>query len=124
MATATRSESTSNLNFTRHHAHRAVCFLDIAGYLNVVMAGRFWESRRPHRSDFHHGSSDDVVAPHESQKLVDLLESDGLDGVLDLAFGGERHDLAEVRIVAPEGPMEGLLARHAREERDVDAITN
>src|SRR6516225_8740289 len=75
-----------------------------------------------HRSEFHHGSSDDVVAPHEIQKLVDLLETDGLDGVLDLAFGGERHDLAEVRIVAPEGPMEGLLARHPREERDVDAI--
>src|SRR5215813_2016588 len=75
-------------------------------------------------SELHHRPADDVVASQEVQIFVDLLKADGLDGMLDLAFSGERHDLAQVRVIAPERPMKGLLARHARKERDVDAIAD
>src|SRR5262249_40761906 len=37
---------------------------------------------------------------------------------------GERHDLAKVRVVAPEGTMERLLARNPGEQRNVDTITD
>src|SRR5262245_18605772 len=75
-------------------------------------------------SERHRRPADDPIVPQEIEIFVDLVETDGLDGVLDLAFSGERHDLAQVRVVAPEGPMKRLLARHPREQRDVDAIAN
>src|SRR5262249_3565461 len=75
-------------------------------------------------SELHHRPADDLIVPLEIEIFVDLVETDGLDGVLDLAFSGERHDLAQVRVVAPEGPMKRLLARHPRDQRDVDAIGN
>ena len=78
----------------------------------------------PQRSELHYRSADDAVTSEEVQIFVDLFEADSLDGMLDLSFGGERHDLAEICVVTPEGPMKGLLSRHAREQRDVDAVAN
>ena len=34
--------------------------------------------------------------------LVDTLELEDVERVLDLALGGERRDLADVHIIAPE----------------------
>src|SRR5262245_36478481 len=68
------------------------------------------------RSHTHHRPADDVAGAQLVEVFVDLIESDGLDRVLDLPFGGECHDFAEVRVVAPERPVKGLLARHSREE--------
>src|SRR5215471_13231430 len=76
------------------------------------------------RSKTHHRPADDVTRSQHVEVFVDLIKTDGLDCVLDLPFGGEGHDLAEVRIVAPKRPMKGLLARHPREQRDVNAIAD
>src|SRR5262249_60233577 len=94
----------------------------------VGAAGRWWTpvlDRPPSQgSEPHHRPADHVVASQKVQIFVDLLKADGLDGMLDLAFSGERHDLAQVRVIGPEGPMKGLLARHARKERHVDRIAH
>src|SRR5262245_14285019 len=76
------------------------------------------------RSNIHHRPADDVARSQLVEVFVDLIESDGLDRVLDLPFGGERDDFAEVRVVAPERSVKGLLARHPREERNVNAIAD
>src|SRR5262245_38057019 len=41
-----------------------------------------------------------------------------------VALSSERHDLAQVCVVAPVRAVEGLFARNAREQRDIDAITD
>src|SRR5262245_60756902 len=76
------------------------------------------------QSKAHDRPADNVAGSQPLEVFVDLIETDDRDGVLDLASGGEGHDLAEVGIVAPERPMKGLLARHPREERDVNAIAD
>ena len=99
---------------------------------HVAERGRYWlnatgpgdDPVAPQLSELHYRSADDAVTSEEVQIFVDLFEADSLDGMLDLSFGGERHDLAEICVVTPEGPMKGLLSRHSREQRDVDAIAD
>src|SRR5262249_31761074 len=76
------------------------------------------------RTNTHHRPADNVARSQLVEVFVDLIEADVRDRVLDLPFGGEGHDLAEVRVVAPERPVKSLLARHPREERDVNAIAD
>src|SRR5215468_6797384 len=94
--------------------------------MGIGMAARLPGAIQPpsQGSELHYGPADDLIVPLEIDIFIDLVETDGLDGVLDLAFGGERHDFTQVRVVAPEGAMKRLLARHPREQRDVDAVAN
>src|SRR5262245_43143295 len=67
------------------------------------------------RSNTHHRPADNVARSQQIEVFVDLTNTAGLVSVPDLTVGGEGHDLADVRIVAPERPMKGLLTRHPRE---------
>src|SRR5262249_57730655 len=76
------------------------------------------------RSNTHYRPADDFARSQLVEVFVDLIETDGLNRVLDLAFGGEGHDLAEVRIVAPERSVKCLRARYPRKERNINAIAD
>src|SRR6516165_2449274 len=71
-----------------------------------------------------HCPADNVSRPEQVDGLVDLIERDGLDRVADLSSSSKRHDLAQVGIAAPERAVEGLFARNAREQRDVEAVAD
>src|SRR5262249_26361397 len=56
----------------------------------------------PGGSERHHRAADNLARPEELEIFVELVEGDGLDGVADLAFRSQDHDLAEVGVVPPE----------------------
>src|SRR5262245_9311481 len=74
------------------------------------------------RSKLDHRPPDNFSRPEQVNRLVDLIERDGLDRVADLALSGKRHDLAQVGITDPERAVEGLFLRHPREQLNLDAI--
>src|SRR5262245_30447511 len=76
------------------------------------------------RLELDHCPADNFSRPEQVNRLVDLIERDGLDRVADLALSGQRHDLAQVGIAAPERAVEGLFARDSREQRDIDAVAD
>src|SRR5262249_42198381 len=78
----------------------------------------------PSSSELHHRAALDLPLPEQVDVFVDPVEREHLEGVADLAFSGERHDLAQVVVVAPERAVEGLFARDARKQRDVDAVAD
>ena len=59
---------------------------------------------------FDHGAADNVTGPQEIERLVDLLETDGLDRVPDLALLDERNDLAQIVVITPERAVIGVFA--------------
>ena len=63
-------------------------------------------------SELHHRPADDLIVPLEIEIFVDLVEIDGLDGVLDLAFSGERRDLAQ-------GTMTGVSTGSRLQDHDL-----
>src|SRR5262249_16035830 len=81
-------------------------------------------TRHAARSEHHHGSANDVARSEQIEGLVDVSKFEGLDGVTNLLLGGKRHDLTEVRVVAPKRAMKGLFAGYAGEERYIDAIAD
>ena len=76
------------------------------------------------RSVLDNCPADNCSRPEQVDGLVDLIERDGLDRVADLSSSSKRHDLAQVGIAAPELALEGLFARNAREQRDIDAVAD
>src|SRR5262245_57701323 len=67
---------------------------------------------------------DNVSRPDEVNGLVVLIEGDGLDRVADLVLSDKHQDLAQVGIAAPERAVEGLFARNAREQRDIESVAD
>src|SRR5262245_47805056 len=76
------------------------------------------------RLKLDHCPPDNCSRPEQVNRLVDLIERDGLDRVADLALSGKRHDLAQVGVAAPERAVEGLFARNSREQRDLEAVAD
>src|SRR5215470_3180952 len=67
------------------------------------------------QSELHHGSANNVARSEQINVLVDFIKFEELDAVTNLVLGGKRHDLTQVRVVAPIRAMKGLFAGHARE---------
>jgi len=67
------------------------------------------------RSKLDNSPADNVSRSQQVEMLVDLVKSNDLDGVADLVLSSQRHDLAQVRVVAPERAVKGLFARNPRE---------
>jgi hypothetical protein len=44
------------------------------------------------------------------------------DAVTNLVLGCKRHDLTQIRVVAPKRAMKGLFAGYAREYRYIDSV--
>src|SRR5262249_17209868 len=76
------------------------------------------------RLKLDHCPPDNFSRPEQVNRLVDLIERNGLDRVADLALSSKRHDLAQGGIVAPERAVEGLFARHSREQRDIESVAD
>src|SRR5262249_23489573 len=76
------------------------------------------------RSKLHHGSTDNLSSSHQVEIFVELLELEDFEGVANLALSGQRHDLSQVEVIAPERAMKGLFTRNPREQRDVDAVAH
>src|SRR5215510_85488 len=66
------------------------------------------------QSELHHCSANNVALSEQINVLVDFIKFEKLDAVTNLVFGGKRHDLTQVRVVAPIRTMKGLFAGHAR----------
>src|SRR5215468_9464322 len=82
------------------------------------------QDRATGRSKLHHGPADNFSRSQQVDIFVDLVEREHLEGVTDFALSSERHDLAQVVVVAPERAVKSLFARNPREERDVDAVSD
>src|SRR5215470_6590019 len=67
------------------------------------------------QSELHHGSANNVARSEQINVLVDFIKFEELDAVTDLVLGGKRHDLTQIRFVAPLRAMKRLFAGHARE---------
>src|SRR5215471_14613970 len=67
------------------------------------------------RSELHHSSANNVARSEQINVLVDFIKFEELDAVTNLVLGGKRHDLTQVRVVAPIRAMKGLFAGYARE---------
>src|SRR5262245_31263982 len=67
------------------------------------------------QSELHHGSANNGALSEQINVLVDFIKFEKLDAVTNLVLGGKRHDLTQVRVVAPIRAMKGLFAGHARE---------
>src|SRR6516164_5403108 len=87
-----------------------------------------WEAPRPDRavgrSKLHHSPTDNFSRSQQIEIFIDLVEREHLEGVADPSLSSERHDLAQVGVVAPERAMKSLFARNPREQRDVDAVSD
>src|SRR6516162_3089077 len=79
---------------------------------------------RCRRSKLHHSSAVDCSLSQQVDIFVDLAKREHVEGVADLVLRSERHDLAQVVVVAPERAVKGLFARNPREQRDVDAVSD
>jgi hypothetical protein len=66
-------------------------------------------------SEFHHGPANNFARSEQIKVLVDFIKFEELDAVTNLVLGGKRHDLTQVRVVAPKRAMKGVFAGHARE---------
>ena len=56
----------------------------------------------PPRLKLHYSSTDNFSSSQQVDIFVDLVEREHLEGVADLALSSERHDLAQVGVIAPE----------------------
>src|SRR5215469_8197098 len=75
-------------------------------------------------SKLHHGPANNFSRSQHVDIFVDLAKREHLECVADLALRSERHDLAQVGVVAPKRAVKSLFARNAREQRDVDAVSD
>src|SRR6516165_9075530 len=82
------------------------------------------QDRTVGRSKLHHSPADHFSRSQQVVIFVDLAEGEHLEGVADLALSSKRHHLAQVGVVAPERAVKSLFARDAREQRDVDAVSD
>src|SRR6516164_9271363 len=79
---------------------------------------------RRRRSKLHHGPANNFSRSQQVDIFVDLAKREHLEGVADLVLRSERHDLAQVGVVAPKRAVKSLFARNPREQRDVDAVSD
>src|SRR5499425_1695068 len=76
------------------------------------------------RSELHHRSADDLSRSQPLDVLGHLIERENVHCVANLVLGSQRHDLAQIRVVAPERAVQSLFTRNPRKQRDVDAIAD
>src|SRR5262249_24321043 len=76
------------------------------------------------QSELHHGSANNVARSDQIKLLIDFIKFEERDAVTNLVLGGKRHDLGQVRVVAPVRPVKCLFARDSWEQWDVDSVAN
>src|SRR5215467_10953436 len=76
------------------------------------------------RSELHHRPADDLSRSQPLDVLGHLIERENVHCVANLVLGSQRHDLAQIRVVAPERAVQSLFTRNPRKQRDVDAIAD
>jgi hypothetical protein len=57
-------------------------------------------------SEFDHCPTNDITRSQQIEVLIDLFETDGLDGVSDLALRCQRQDFAQIIVVAQNEPWQ------------------